>query len=635
MNDKKIRRAYGLWDSPLTPKRMAGSLRLNDARWDESGALVWLEGRSERAALVTQPPGGGAPRDLNSEYSARAKVGYGGGDFGVGRGQVYFVEAASGRIYRQPLDAGLAQPVTPAFGQSAAPTPSPDGNWLLFVHTYEGQDSLGIADTQGRFWPGRLVCGDDFYMQPAWRPDGKQVAWIAWNHPNMPWDGTTLRLGKLTFPKNGLPLMREAITLAGDENTAIFQPEFSPDGRTLAYVSDASGWWQIYLYDLLSGETRQLTDVQAEHGLPAWVQGMRTYGFGPGGESLYFIRNQAGFASLWKADVASGRLSKLELPARYTWLEKIAVSPLDGQIALIASGGDTPARLIVHRVDGEASHPGGDRHSRAGDVPASAYSLPQAITWQGMDGDTVYGLFYSPHSQTFEGIGLPPLMVLIHGGPTSQRMASFDDEAQFFASRGYAVLQVNYRGSSGYGRSYRDMLRGKWGIYDVQDAVSGARRLVERESVDGSRMVIMGGSAGGFTVLLALEQFPGFFKAGVNLYGVSNQFDFIVGGTHKFEERYNDTLLGPFPEAAQVYRERSPIFFMDKIQDPMAVFQGEDDIVVPRRHSDEVVKSLQRRGVPHIYHVYPGEGHGFSKPETIEHFYQEVDKFLKQTVILT
>lgn len=628
----KTRRAYGFWDSPLTPKRMAGGLHLNDARWDESGALVWLEGRSERAALVVQAPGGGAPRDLNSEYSVRAKVGYGGGDFGVGHGQVYFVESTSGRIYRQSLEYGLAQPVTPAFGHAAAPTPSPDGDWLLFVHTYEGQDSLGIAGTQGRFWPGRLVSGDDFYMQPTWHPDGKQVAWIAWNHPNMPWDGTTLWLGNLTFPPNGLPLMGEAKPLAGDENTAIFQPEFSPDGRTLAYVSDASGWWQIYLYDLESGATRQLTDEQAEHGAPAWVQGMRTYAFGPRGVSLYFIRNQAGFASLWKADVPSGRLSKLDLPAQYTWLEKIAVSPVDGQIALIASGGDTPPRLIVQHADGGTHLL---RHSQAEDVPVSAYTLPQAITWQGMDDGTIHGLYYPPHSETFEGIGLPPLMVLIHGGPTSQRMASFDEEVQFFTSRGYAVLQVNYRGSTGYGRLYRNMLRGNWGIYDVQDAVSGARYLVEQGRVEGSRMVIKGGSAGGYTVLLALEQFPGFFKAAVNLYGVTNQFDFVAGGTHKFEERYNDTLLGPYPEAGQVYRERSPIFFVDKIQDPVAVFQGEDDNVVPRRHSDELVKSLQRRGVPHIYHVYPGEGHGFSKPETIEHLYQELDKFLKQYVLLT
>ena len=628
----KIRQAYGLWKSPLTPKRMAHGIRLKDAQWDEGGALVWLEGRPERSALVLQPSGVDARRDLNSELSARARLGYGGGDFTVGHGQVYFVEAASGSIYRQPITSGVARPVTPGFGQAAAPRLSPDGRWLLFVHSEAGEDSLGVVDAEGRLWPHRLVSGEDFYMQPAWHPDGIRIAWITWNHPNMPWDGTTLRLGRLAFPEKGLPILTDVTTLAGDADTSIFQPEFSPDGRSLAYVSDASGWWHIYLHDLTSGETRQLTQGNAEHGLAAWVQGMRTYGFTPDGKSLHFIRMQSGFASLWRAELPSGRLERLELPAEYTWLAQISVSPKDGRIALLASGGRTPNRLIVYSPEGETRVMS---RSEAEDLAATTYALPQPITWNGMDGGETYGMFYTPQSETFEGVGLPPLIVQVHGGPTSQRNASFDDEVQFFTSRGYAVLAPNHRGSTGYGRDYRNRLRGNWGIYDVQDSVSGARHLVEQGKVDGKRLVIMGGSAGGFTVLKALEEYPGFFKAGVDLYGVSDQFDFIAGTTHKFEERYNDTMLGPYPEAADLYRERSPLFFVDQIQDPIAVFQGEDDIVVPRHHSDAVVKSLQRRGVPHVYHLYPGEGHGFTKPETIEHYYTEVERFLKQYVVLT
>jgi dipeptidyl aminopeptidase/acylaminoacyl peptidase len=225
-------------------------------------------------------------------------------------------------------------------------------------------------------------------------------------------------------------------------------------------------------------------------------------------------------------------------------------------------------------------------------------------------------------------------MINIHGGPTSQRVAGFNIQAQFFTSRGYAYLEVNYRGSTGYGRAYWEALKSKWGLYDVQDAVSGARYLVEKGTVDNDRMVIMGGSAGGFTVLKALEDFPGFFKAGVCLYGVANQFT-LVADTHKFESHYSDTLLGVLPEASEVYYERSPIFHADKIEDPIAIFQGEDDKVVPRSQSDEIVSSLQKRGVPHEYHLYPGEGHGFRKTETIAHFYQTLEKFLKQYVIYT
>ncbi len=249
-----------------------------------------------------------------------------------------------------------------------------------------------------------------------------------------------------------------------------------------------------------------------------------------------------------------------------------------------------------------------------------------------MDGGNVHGLFYPPVNPAFEGSGVPPLIVRVHGGPTSQAFNAFNSQAQFFTSRGYAVLDVNYRGSTGYGREYRNLLRGSWGIYDVQDAVSGAGYLADQNRADRARLVIIGGSAGGFTVLKALEDFPGFFKAGICLFGVSNQFT-LAAETHKFEAHYSDTLLGPLPEAAQIYRERSPIFFVNKIQDPIAIFQGEIDTVVPRKQSDEVVASLQRRGVEHVYHVYPGEGHGFRKAETIEHFYQAVDQFLRQYVI--
>jgi dipeptidyl aminopeptidase/acylaminoacyl peptidase len=465
-------------------------------------------------------------------------------------------------------------------------------------------------------------------MQPAWSPDGKRLAWIAWNHPNMPWDGTFLRMGELQEQDGNLPALQRITTVAGGEQISIFQPEFSPDGRFLAYVSDESGWWQLYLYEIASGEHRQLTHVQAEHGLPAWVQGMRTYAFGFQGDRLFFLRNQPGQVSLWQLDLQSGQETRLPLDPVYTMLDHICATP-DG-VALVASGGRSPARIIT--FDGLPNSEVVWRRSTSEEITVSAYSNPQAITWEGMDGGQVHGLYFQPTNPGFTGTGKPPLIVKIHGGPTSQVFNSFNAQAQFFTSRGYAVLEVNYRGSTGYGRAYCNMLRRAWGIYDVQDAVSGARSLCERGLADLARLVIMGGSAGGFTVLKALEDYPGFFKAGICLFGVSNQFT-LAAETHKFEAHYSDTLLGPLPEAADLYRERSPIFFVDRIQDPIAVFQGEIDVVVPRKQSDEVVASLQQRGVPHVYHVYPGEGHGFRKAETIEHFNKAVDQFLRQYVI--
>jgi len=630
MSEKKISRQGGLWDSPITPISLGRGITFSDVQWDQSGALVWREGRSDRGVLVVQPPDGQAPRDLNSDYGVRARVGYGGGDFTVSNGHVYFAEAESGRLYRQPLADGSARPIMPAFGAAGAPSLSPDGHWLLFVHTYEGQDALAIVDAEGQHWPAQLVSGEDFYMQPCWHPKGTQVAWIAWNHPNMPWDGTWLHLGKLTPAKAGFPTLSDVITVAGDANTAIIQPQFSPDGRWLAYVSDESGWWQLYLYDLTKNKSRRLTQEAAEHGEPAWVQGVRTYCFSSNGKQIFFIRNQAGVNSLWQFELANGAETPIPL-AGYTALFQPAVAPDGKQLALLASGGNIPIRVITCDVKGDAHI---WRRSLAEELSTATYAVPQHISWQGMDGELAYGLFYLPQSESYAGVGLPPLVVNVHGGPTSQRVASFNGGVQFFTSRGYAVLDVNHRGSTGYGREYRNKLRRAWGIFDVQDSVSGARTLVEQKKVDGARLVIMGGSAGGFTVLKALEDFPGFFKAGVCLYGVSNQFT-LASDTHKFEARYSDTLLGPLPEAADVWRERSPIFFVDKICDPLILFQGEIDNVVPRAQSDEVVESLKRRGVPHEYHLYPGEGHGFRKTENITHMYQAIDKFLRQYVVYT
>ncbi len=627
--EKKIARQYGLWDSPITPASLARGMRLGDVAWSADGStLVWLESRSGRGVLVAASTDGEAPQDLTSDLSVRARVGYGGGDFGVGRDDVYFVEASSGRIYRQPLSYGEAKPITPAFGSAASPTPSPCGRWLLFVHTYERKDHIAIVDTKGKLWPQKLVEGEDFYMQPVWHPGGHRIAWIAWNHPQMPWDGTWLRMGKLAFG-GGIPMLGEVETVAGDENTSIFQPAFSPDGRYLAYVSDETGWWQVYLYDLETGERRQVTDVPAEHATPAWIQGMRTIAFSHDGSSLYYIRNRDATLSLWRYDIAAGEERQVQLPG-YEEMSQPAVSPKDGTVALLASGPRTPSRLILH--DGENIRV--VRRALVETVSPEEYPSPEPIVWKGEDAGEVHGLFYRPVNSRFEGRGKPPLIVSVHGGPTSQRVKWFDPTAAFFTSRGYAFLQVNYRGSTGYGRAYRDALKGNWGIYDVQDSVSGARHLAQEGLVDPARMVIMGGSAGGFTVLKALEDYPGFFKAGICMYGVSNQFT-LAAETHKFEERYLDTLLGPLPGASQLYHDRSPIFFADKIQDPVAVFQGEEDRVVPKNQSDTIVESLRRRGVPHEYHVYPGEGHGWRKGETIEQFFTSVVKFLKQYVIFS
>jgi dipeptidyl aminopeptidase/acylaminoacyl peptidase len=629
---------YGMWSSPISPASLASSGHVADLAWAADGSLVWLEGRSGRDVLVVQPADGQAPRDLNAEYAARGHVGYGGGAFGVGGEQVIFVEANSGRLYRQILHGGSPQPLTPAFGGAAAPTVSPDGRWVLFVHTNEGQDCLAVVDQGGQFWPQRLAFGADFYMQPAWHPDGKMIAWVEWDHPNMPWDGTRLQVATLEVSSGGLPALADVHTIAGGDEVAIFQSQFSADGRCLVYVSDQDGWWQLYRYDLLTGEHRQITDAPAEHALPAWIQGMHTFDLSPDGQHVIFLRSQRARVSLWQASLEDGGETAVPVGEQYTYLAQPRISPDGRKVALVASGSTVATRLISLTLPGTNRQlPAAAkilRRTGSEELPVQVYAGAQAVQWIGLDGGDVYGLFYPPANPDFEGSGKPPLIVIVHGGPTDQVFTSFDLDVQFFTSRGYAVLLPDYRGSSGYGRPYRNALRGNWGIYDVQDSVSGARAMMDQGRVDGGRMVIMGGSAGGFSVLKILEDFPDLFKAGVCRYPVSDQFQMALE-THKFEAHYNDRLIGQLPEASGLYRERSPIFFADRIRVPLAVFQGDEDRVVPPRQSDDLVKILQRQGIPHVYHVYPGEGHGFRKPETLQHYYQTVEAFLRQYVIFT
>ena len=625
-------RMFGLWSSPVTPAMLAAGLRLSEPCWDTDGqTLAWVEGRSDRGVIVAQSEGDSATRDLTSDISVRAFVGYGGGDFTLSHGAAFFVGQADQRIYRQELAGGTARPITPAFGAASSPAVSPDGRWVAYVHSYENVDSIAIVDAQGVYWPRRLAGGRDFYMQPAWHPSGDRLAWIEWDHPQMPWDGTELRIARLALPPGALPMVSESTRLAGDRQTSIFQPTFSHDGRSVLYVSDETGWGHIYRQDLESGEARQLTAGEAEHGWPAWAQGMRTFTETASG-TVVAIRQDRGFHTL-VAITPTGVSRDLgeHLPGCNAFTAP-AASRAGETVAVIATGGKQPPRVITIDLAGASPRVSIRRRSDGETVAAGALSTPEPVAWTSFDGAEAYGLYYPPANEHFEGSGAPPLIVLIHGGPTSQVVAGWSPQAQYFASRGYAVLQPNYRGSTGYGREYMLKLRESWGIYDVQDAKTGAESLAARGLADPSRLVIMGGSAGGFTVLQSLVELPGFYKAAICMFGVANQFT-LASDTHKFEARYLDSMLGPLPEAAAVYRERSPIFHAARITDPIAVFQGAIDRVVPREQSDTIVASLRARGVPHEYHVYEGEGHGWRKSETIDAFYKAVEAFLRTHVL--
>jgi dipeptidyl aminopeptidase/acylaminoacyl peptidase len=651
---------YGTWTSPITPRVLAESGRFDEIAWDttptpDGGAtLVWTEKRGAGSILVAQtlmPDGYDAPRDLTTEADrVGGRVGYGGGEVAIYNGIAYFA-GAGGRLYRVALAGGQPRAITPAFGSAASPAIAPDGQWIAYVHTVDDVDGIALVDVEGAHFPRKFAYGSDFVMQPAWHPAGTQFAYVAWDHPNMPWDATTLWLAEIAQDTYNAPYITSQTALIS--GSSVFQPTFSPDGRYLAYVGESKGWWQLFVYDLLGGAHRALTSTEAEHAIPAWRQGMRTFAWLPDGSALVFLRNTAGFSSAWRIDIRMRQESQLLELESYTHLAQIAVG--GGRVALIASSSSTPARVIsaplpasdapltssrtdtgtfVIRVAGA---PSVHRRSMPEMIPVARLSFPQSVAWTSDDGTAsgapVYGLYYPPEPEgNALPSGLPPLIVMVHGGPTTQTVAAYSAQTQFFATRGYAVLWVNYRGSTGYGRAYRDALRGGWGVIDVEDAAAGATYLAANGLVDPAKYVIMGSSAGGYTVLQSLVLKPGFYRAGVSLYGISDQFA-LAAETHKFEARYTDSLIGALPEAAARYRERSPIFHAEHIRDPLLLLHGADDNNVPPNQSEMIAAALKRRGVPHEHHVYAGEGHGFRKPETIEAVYRTITAFLTKHVL--
>lgn len=615
---------FGRWPSPITPAMVGRRVRLDDVQWDSDGqTLVYLEGRGGRSTLMAYSEGE-APRELTPDNNVSGGAGYGGGEFTLSGGQIVFADR-NGRLFQRSLQQGLPHPITPPFGAAASPVLSPDGCWTAYVFSDGETDLIAVVDTAGHDWPRKLVRGADFYMQPVWHPGGKYFAWVEWDQPNMPWDGTRLMLAGI---EGNPPQIKAAQQIAGGADVPVCQPEFSPDGRWISYITRSGEWENLVVRDLESGTERML--VRGEGFMlstPAWVQGRRFYGWSADSRSIFYTCSQNGAFSLHRAGLESGVSAAIPVDP-YTSLSQLSVSPLSDELAFIASCPSIPTRIV--RWNGVKLQTLARSDSES--VNFDFFPSARPIQWLAPDGTPVHGIYYPPTHPDFEGCGLPPAIVFIHGGPTAQSNVDFSFERAYFTSRGYAYLEVNYRGSTGYGWSYQQAQRGLWGEVDVEDAKGAAQALIDQKLADPAKLVIRGGSAGGYTVLNTLIHAPGLYKAGICLYGVSNLFT-ISMAPFKFEARYNDILLGTLPEAAARYHDWSPVFHADRIRDPLAIFQGDHDQVVPLSQSEEVVRALRQYGVPHIYQVYEGEGHGFRKPETLMDYLQKVEQFLLEYVI--
>ncbi len=605
---------YGTWASPITADLVAGQGVVLGEVAGDGPDLYWSELRPAeggRKVIVRRTPDGRTGDVLPPPFNARTTVHeYGGGDFVVDGGVIYFSNFADQRLYRlRPGDAPL--PLTPPGAwRYADAVVDRHGLRLVCVcedHTrgdQEAENCVAAVPLDG-CPPQVLVRGADFYASPRLSPDGRRLAWLSWDHPNMPWDGTTLWVA----PVRADGTVGEARRVAGGPDESVFQPEWSPDG-VLYFVSDRTGWWNLYRWRESDDAVEPLAPQEAEFGRPQWLFRMSTYGF-VDATTLVCSFIARGVWHLALLDTRRRSLDVLDLG--YTDIHQ--VTPAAGAVYFIGgSPTEAPAlvRLDVARWTAEVI-----RSSRPQPVDPAYISIPQAIEFPTAGGRTTHGWYYPPTNKDFTGPPgqRPPLLVVAHGGPTSFSPAVLRLEFQYWTSRGFALADVNYGGSTGYGRAYRNRLRGQWGEVDVDDCVQAARYLVERGLADGARLAIRGGSAGGYTTLCALA-FRDVFRAGASYFGVSD-LEALHRETHKFESRYDHHLVGPYPERADLFRARSPVHAAHRIRVPVIFFQGLEDRVVPPNQSEMMVDALRRGGIPVAYLVFEGEQHGFRRAETI------------------
>jgi dipeptidyl aminopeptidase/acylaminoacyl peptidase len=600
----------------VTAAMVARSRGLAAPRFSPDGRrLAWIETVAGRSDIVVAPADRSAPPVVvTADAPATPYAGFtwAGGEivYGVPDGRLVVVPASGG-----PLR------VLSGDGEAAAPAATADGRRIAFVLERDDSCDVAVVPTDGSAWPARVSTGADWSFDPSWSPDGRSLAWHEWDFPNMPWDSSRI----VVRPVDGLGPAGPARVVAGaDGGAACGQPRFSPDGSALAFVSDATGWMNVWVADADGGGAKPLVDEPYEHAEPTWGAGQRSYAWSPTGSLIALCRNEGGFGRLVVVPVGGE-----PRPVGKAWHHCLDWS--GPGIAAIRSGGVTPPSVVIADPDVE----GGRRvlaSSAPGALVAAGPVEPEPVSWTGEDGGTVHGLLYRPGSSALGPGTAPPMIVYVHGGPTGSSAVTWWPRHQFWVARGWAVLAPNYRGSTGYGREYTQALTGRWGDLDVADVAAGIRHAGASGWCAASRVAIDGGSAGGFTLLLLCARYPGLLRAAVDRYGVADLFD-LAETTHRYESRYLDKVVGPLPEAAPLYRDRSPVNHVARIKVPLLVLQGDRDNTVPKAQADALVDALRRAGATVEYHVYEGEGHGWSKPDTIADELERAEKFLTRWVL--
>jgi dipeptidyl aminopeptidase/acylaminoacyl peptidase len=608
---------YGTWRSPITAARVAAGVRPLAAPRVDGARVRWLEGLPEEGGrvVVVERDADGARRVLTpAPFNVRTRVHeYGGGAYAVAGDTIWFSNFADNLVYQQ--DGGAApRPLTADPSQRHADFELDAARRRLIAvredHGGAGAEPANclVALPLDGGAPAVLASGHDFYAAPRLSPEGRRLAWIAWRHPRMPWEGTELWLAAIA--EDGT--LSHARCVAGGPDESVLEPRWSPDGHLYA-VSDRGGFWNLHRL-----EARGLVPVlpmAAEFGQAHWTFAPSNYGF-DGPHAIIAACRENARSRLLRIDLHAGAATPV--PCAYDDINELRLGP--GFLVMLAGAPAVPECIVQLPLAGaDAAAPARVLARSAEDVPpAELVSVPQAISFPSANGRIAHGFHYPPHNAGFAAPAgeRPPLIVISHGGPTSMTHTALRLAVQFWTSRGFAVLDVNYGGSTGYGRAYRQLLSGQWGIVDVEDCIAGARHLAAQALVDGARMAIRGGSAGGYTTLCALA-FHDVFKAGASYYGVSD-LRALDADTHKFESRYSADLLGPPEGRAALYAARSPVAHADRLSCPVIFFQGLDDKVVLPAQSELMVAALRGRGIPVEYHAFEGEGHGFRRKESLQ-----------------
>ncbi|HEX5015657.1 MAG TPA: S9 family peptidase [Candidatus Limnocylindrales bacterium] len=607
---------FGAWESPFPISLLtSGVVALGEVR-AAGGVAWWLEGRPDekgRQVLIRRDPDGTETRLSPEGFNVRSRVQeYGGAPYLVDGDLVVVSDFSTGRLSRVVAPQQL-EPLTPerAWRFADMVHDARRGRLIAIREDHEkdtlerhgeAENSIVAIDlTTGEVTV--LVEGADFYGAPRLSPDGTTLAYLEWRHPNMPWDGTELKVADLA-PDGSLA---NTTHVAGSNHDWISQPRWSPDG-VLHFAAEPADWMNIFRF--VGGQIEAVTDEAAEFVYPDWQFGYVTYDFLRDG-SIIAVGRSGGRDRLYRAGPAAEGLREIDVP--FTEMSSIAV---DGDRVLLRGAAPDRAAAIIE-LDPDSGDWTSVRSAMANPLAPDALSIARLVEFPTTDGKTAFGQFYAPHNTQFRGPDgeLPPLIVTSHGGPTASAYTGLTLAIQLFASRGFAVLDVDYGGSTGYGKEYRKRLEGQWGVVDLDDCVNGATWLAAQGLVDGDKLAIRGGSASGYTTLCAMV-FSDVFKAGASYFGIAD-LETFRSETHKFESRYDQSLIGPWPEAKQLYHDRSPINFIDRWSCPVLILQGAEDRVVPPQQAEEIVDALWEKHLPHAYLLFPGEDHGFRAAENI------------------